>query len=1041
MKVSKGKRSESRKPNQTNLRRRIGRFETLESRILFSASSIGGRPYIELGPSDYLAPSQPKGPVELSTAQGVSIGPEYSNDFLFDTGANTILAFKDAVDQMKTAVPAYVTDGRFQELGVGGYQFYDISQPYQFDYAGYSGERNTLPNTRIISDPTRNLSDFGPDGILGMPGYTGKVSSFDFVPLSDFDNVHVEFGNTMPTTTIPRYSFAVDDRITFLAEPNVISGPAPPAWSDIPFLTGQLVNNNSVVTGNMVFDTGAQVSILSSEKAFELGLDTNQDGLLDLKDANYAFDEAVSGIGGTETVPVFLIDQLHVTTQQGPDLVWTDMKMLILDIYPGIDGIFGFDNSTAGWIEALFGVTPAGFISQSHLDFRNWETSGQGSVVYDINPNIFAVVDPNGPGATVNESGDITSVSESGVTDTYQIALNVQPTANVRVNFVSGLASSFAGGGNELRAASQVNPANTFVDFTPSNWNIPQTVVVSSIDNSAVEGFRRSYIKHVSTSADARYQNVGMPRVTANIVDNDSPGVMIIQTDGSTNVTEGGNTDTYQLVLTYPPTQPVTIQLDNTLNQATAVAAVGGAKSLVFTTSNWSVPQTVVVTAVDDSRVEGPHKTYVSHTVSSNDSSLLIPSYDGSFAMQETVFITDNDVTQDTIPPRILDVIAGSSQWTTGFIDAVDGAGVGTGNKLGLSLPGASQLKNLPQNNINKLYVKFSENVSASFSSAKVSLIGTNLADYMATATVVYGVDGADIATITFSSPIANDALRLSILDTLTDAAGNRLDGEWTDGSSASSGNGNSTGQFNFRIDVLPGDVNDSNGVNSTDLLATHGMNGTVNSKIADAYFDINGNGSVNSTDLLLAYSLNGSVLPAAPGGSSLLASGKSDGGRRSGWSNTLGTLSKESASLRRLDFMSEQRSRRARESPNLLNSTSGDEFSAIARLSQIPVFDPSSSDSREEFLVMPDYAFSFKNSQLISESWCLSEAEVLSLRSEMNNLSAGLDQSNPSNPRRADFRFFDASTTMKRASKLIVDQLIIEIADYLDDLLPISPL
>ena len=76
---------------------------------------------------------------------------------------------------------------------------------------------------------------------------------------------------------------------------------------------------------------------------------------------------------------------------------------------------------------------------------------------------------------------------------------------------------------------------------------------------------------------------------------------MIIQTDGSTNVTEGGNTDTYQLVLTYPPTQPVTIQLDNTLNQATAVAAVGGAKSLVFTTSNWSVPQTVVVTAVDDS--------------------------------------------------------------------------------------------------------------------------------------------------------------------------------------------------------------------------------------------------------------------------------------------------------------------------------------------------------------------------------------------------------------------------------------------------------
>ena len=80
----------------------------------------------------------------------------------------------------------------------------------------------------------------------------------------------------------------------------------------------------------------------------------------------------------------------------------------------------------------------------------------------------------------------------------------------------------------------------------------------------------------------------------------------------------------------------------------------------------------------------------------------------------------------------------------------------------------------------------------------------------------------------------------------------------------ACSGNGTPGGRFNFRFDVLPGDVNNSGGVNTTDLLLTHSKNGTYGT-IADARFDVNGNGGINSTDFLLVHSLNGTILPAAP--------------------------------------------------------------------------------------------------------------------------------------------------------------------------------
>jgi len=61
-------------------------------------------------------------------------------------------------------------------------------------------------------------------------------------------------------------------------------------------------------------------------------------------------------------------------------------------------------------------------------------------------------------------------------------------------------------------------------------------------------------------------------------------------------------------------------------------------RSLTFTASNWNVPQTVQVAAVDDSRREGPHTTSLAHTASSLD-----PAYNNPALPSVNVGINDNE--------------------------------------------------------------------------------------------------------------------------------------------------------------------------------------------------------------------------------------------------------------------------------------------------------------------------------------------------------------------------------------------------------------
>lgn len=111
------------------------------------------------------------------------------------------------------------------------------------------------------------------------------------------------------------------------------------------------------------------------------------------------------------------------------------------------------------------------------------------------------------------QSGARVDVAEGGGADSYQIALDSIPTANVTITVDPD-------GQTDLGAGAGV--AIVLV-FTPANALIPQTVTVTAIDDAAVEGTHTSVITHTATSADARYNGLGISNVVANITDNDTP--------------------------------------------------------------------------------------------------------------------------------------------------------------------------------------------------------------------------------------------------------------------------------------------------------------------------------------------------------------------------------------------------------------------------------------------------------------------------------------------------------------------------------------
>ncbi|MEK7321768.1 MAG: Calx-beta domain-containing protein [Pseudomonadota bacterium] len=224
---------------------------------------------------------------------------------------------------------------------------------------------------------------------------------------------------------------------------------------------------------------------------------------------------------------------------------------------------------------------------------------------------------PAGPGITLTVSGGGTSVTEGGASDNYTLVLASAPSADVIIT---------------PQHDGQLTTLPATLTFTAANWNQAQIVVVAAIDDTEAENTHSSVISHNVTSADARYHQFSVGSITVNITDNDTPGVNVSESTGSTQVTEGGAADSYTLALASQPTGDTVITLS--FGGQITVSPT----TLTFTSANWNTEQIVTVTAVNDSAIEGAHSATISHAISSAD-----PRYAGLSVGSVTAEIIDDD--------------------------------------------------------------------------------------------------------------------------------------------------------------------------------------------------------------------------------------------------------------------------------------------------------------------------------------------------------------------------------------------------------------
>jgi Ca2+-binding RTX toxin-like protein len=191
----------------------------------------------------------------------------------------------------------------------------------------------------------------------------------------------------------------------------------------------------------------------------------------------------------------------------------------------------------------------------------------------------------------------------SGFTDVYSVVLTAAPSPGEIVTVT-------------LLTDAQISAVSTAtglaqLTFKFDDWYKPQYVRVTAVDDG-LDGVELSAIKHQVSSSGGKYAgfpSAEYPELTVTVYDDETPGVIVQQTDGSTIVVENGAGDAYRVRLTAQPLQDVTVTLRTDKqtfldSEAASFKVVSESNGLAyfeysfkFTPTNWSEWVTIDVSA------------------------------------------------------------------------------------------------------------------------------------------------------------------------------------------------------------------------------------------------------------------------------------------------------------------------------------------------------------------------------------------------------------------------------------------------------------
>ena len=322
------------------------------------------------------------------------------------------------------------------------------------------------------------------------------------------------------------------------------------------------------------------------------------------------------------------------------------------------------------------------------------------------------------------------AVTEGGATDSYTVALSSSPTSDV---IVSGTPNSQVG----------ISPSS--LTFTSSNWNSPQTVTVSAVNDNVVEGIHSGSISYAATSADVVYNGISIAPLSVTITDNDLMHTVAFA-KADTTIAENGGTVKIWLKVTAVGNAPGTVDLSlSSVSNATSGSDYTIASSTLSIPANAVLNQLIGFDLTLNNDADAESDEYLICQLTNANGAAITT----SGIKQHTLYIRDNDSPIPTPSDAFtLTQLSSFSNGATGTNSAEISAYCSVSKRLFIANSVANRLDILNYTNpssptlirsINLANAPFSGSINSVYASnGKVALALEGLSDKQANGKVVF---------------------------------------------------------------------------------------------------------------------------------------------------------------------------------------------------------------------------------------------------------------------------------------------------------------
>nr|WP_321405449.1 Ig-like domain-containing protein [uncultured Carboxylicivirga sp.] len=235
------------------------------------------------------------------------------------------------------------------------------------------------------------------------------------------------------------------------------------------------------------------------------------------------------------------------------------------------------------------------------------------------------------------------NLDENG-TANFTVVLDSQPLNNVVLTLTS----------DDTEAISL---SETTLTFSNVNWNSPQQVIISGLDdNDLIDENVTITVSVDDVNSDDNFDGLSKS-VTATVLDDDLANLVL--SSNTLIITEGEN-NTFSIALSAQPISNVVINISSNNSLATV-----NQPAITFDNTNWNIAQTITVSAAQDNNLVNETANITLSVDETSDTEFTV-------VADQTVSVTinDDDTADFTITPDLLGVVEGGSSVFTVVLTA-----------------------------------------------------------------------------------------------------------------------------------------------------------------------------------------------------------------------------------------------------------------------------------------------------------------------------------------------------------------------------------